>query len=90
MVCVIAIQTCKSAGVISYRDFNSDEAKKCESTAVGPAQPGPARLTLTRPRVPHLRPFDRDDLHQHQSLAISLDPRLHHLQESDDHLDRVR
>ncbi|KAF2115049.1 hypothetical protein BDV96DRAFT_493992 [Lophiotrema nucula] len=27
-VCVIAIQSCKSAGVITYRDFNSDEAKK--------------------------------------------------------------
>ncbi len=30
VVCVIAIQTCKTFGVISYRDFNSDEAKKCE------------------------------------------------------------
>lgn len=29
VVCVIAIQTCKSLGVINYRDFNSDEAKKC-------------------------------------------------------------
>lgn len=29
VVCVIAIQSCKSFGVITYRDFNSDEAKKC-------------------------------------------------------------
>lgn len=29
IVCVIAIQTCKFSGVITYRDFNSDEAKKC-------------------------------------------------------------
>lgn len=29
IVCVIAISACKSAGVITYRDFNSDEAKKC-------------------------------------------------------------
>lgn len=29
VVCVIAIQSCKSSGVITYRDFNSDEAKKC-------------------------------------------------------------
>ena len=29
MVCVIAIQTCKTFGVITYRDFNSDEARKC-------------------------------------------------------------
>jgi GDP-mannose transporter len=28
VVCVIAIQSCKSAGAITYRDFNSDEAKK--------------------------------------------------------------
>ncbi|KAI9826832.1 MAG: GDP-mannose transporter into the lumen of the Golgi [Thelocarpon impressellum] len=28
VVCVIAIQTCKTFGVITYRDFNSDEAKK--------------------------------------------------------------
>ncbi|KAF2199310.1 Golgi GDP-mannose transporter [Delitschia confertaspora ATCC 74209] len=28
VVCIIAIQTCKSAGLINYRDFNSDEAKK--------------------------------------------------------------
>ena len=31
VVCVIAIQTCKTFGVITYRDFNSDEARKCES-----------------------------------------------------------
>ncbi|KAI9697944.1 MAG: GDP-mannose transporter into the lumen of the Golgi [Candelina mexicana] len=28
VVCVIAIQTCKTMGVITYRDFNSEEAKK--------------------------------------------------------------
>ncbi|KAI9810998.1 MAG: GDP-mannose transporter into the lumen of the Golgi [Pycnora praestabilis] len=28
VVCVVAIQTCKSFGFITYRDFNSDEAKK--------------------------------------------------------------
>ncbi|KAI9677631.1 MAG: GDP-mannose transporter into the lumen of the Golgi [Caeruleum heppii] len=28
VVCVVAIQACKTMGVISYRDFNSDEAKK--------------------------------------------------------------
>ena len=26
----MAIQTCKTFGVIQYRDFNSDEAKKCK------------------------------------------------------------
>lgn len=30
VVCVIAIQTCKTLGIIQYRDFNSDEARKCE------------------------------------------------------------
>ncbi|KAK2765917.1 GDP-mannose transporter into the lumen of the Golgi [Arachnomyces sp. PD_36] len=28
LVCVFAIQSCKSMGVITYRDFNSDEARK--------------------------------------------------------------
>ncbi|KAF2474214.1 UDP-galactose transporter [Lindgomyces ingoldianus] len=28
VVCVVAISTCKSAGVITYRDFNTDEARK--------------------------------------------------------------
>ncbi|ERF69040.1 GDP-mannose transporter [Endocarpon pusillum Z07020] len=28
IVCVVAIQTCKSSGVINYRDFKVDEAKK--------------------------------------------------------------
>lgn len=28
VVCIAAIQTCKTAGFITYRDFNSDEAKK--------------------------------------------------------------
>lgn len=29
IVCVVAIQTCKSSGIITYRDFKADEAKKC-------------------------------------------------------------
>ncbi|KAL8724893.1 MAG: hypothetical protein Q9181_006636 [Wetmoreana brouardii] len=28
VICVVAIQMCKSSGIISYRDFNSDEARK--------------------------------------------------------------
>ncbi|KAL8734516.1 MAG: hypothetical protein Q9166_001416 [cf. Caloplaca sp. 2 TL-2023] len=28
VVCVVAIQMCKSSGIITYRDFNSDEARK--------------------------------------------------------------
>ncbi|KAL8693662.1 MAG: hypothetical protein Q9218_001572 [Villophora microphyllina] len=28
IVCVVAIQVCKSSGIITYRDFNSDEARK--------------------------------------------------------------
>ncbi|KAE8148221.1 GDP-mannose transporter [Aspergillus avenaceus] len=28
IVCIIAIQTCKSSGLITYRDFSGDEAKK--------------------------------------------------------------
>ena len=29
IVCVIAIQSCKTAGIITYRDFNQEEARKC-------------------------------------------------------------
>jgi GDP-mannose transporter len=29
VVCVLAISICKATGVITYRDFNSEEAKKC-------------------------------------------------------------
>lgn len=29
VVCVAAISVCKASGVITYRDFNSEEAKKC-------------------------------------------------------------
>ncbi|KAF4255234.1 hypothetical protein CNMCM8057_004764 [Aspergillus fumigatus] len=29
IVCIVAIQTCKVSKLITYRDFNSDEAKKC-------------------------------------------------------------
>jgi hypothetical protein len=29
VVCVVAISICKALGIISYRDFNSEEAKKC-------------------------------------------------------------
>ncbi|EEQ29144.1 GDP-mannose transporter into the lumen of the Golgi [Microsporum canis] len=28
IICIIAIQSCKTMGLINYRDFNSDEAKK--------------------------------------------------------------
>lgn len=34
IVCVVAIQACKSMGVITYRDFNSDEARKCISNSL--------------------------------------------------------
>lgn len=40
IVCVIAIQSCKTSGVITYRDFNSDEARKCRpKLARRPAPP---------------------------------------------------
>ena len=32
IVCVVAIQSCKTAGLITYRDFKTDEAKKCQLT----------------------------------------------------------
>jgi GDP-mannose transporter len=33
IICVIAIQSCKSSGIITYRDFNLDEARKCMTRA---------------------------------------------------------
>ena len=30
VVCVLAISICKATGIITYRDFNSDEARKCK------------------------------------------------------------
>lgn len=30
VVCVVAIQMCKSLNIIQYRDFNADEARKCK------------------------------------------------------------
>jgi GDP-mannose transporter len=29
IVCIVAIQGCKAAGIITYRDFKTEEAKKC-------------------------------------------------------------
>ena len=43
VVCIIAIQSCKSAGVITYRDFKSDEAKKCMFS------PNPPTIVLQSP-----------------------------------------
>jgi hypothetical protein len=34
VVCVAAISICKAAGFINYRDFNTDEAKKCTQSPV--------------------------------------------------------
>lgn len=31
-MCIVAIQSCKTMGIISYRDFNKDEARKCTYT----------------------------------------------------------
>jgi GDP-mannose transporter len=39
VVCVAAISICKGTGIITYRDFNTDEAKKCRHT---PASKGRA------------------------------------------------
>jgi len=33
VVCVLAIQTCKTFGIIQYRDFNTDEARKCKAAS---------------------------------------------------------
>lgn len=30
-MCIVAIQACKAGGLITFRNFNTDEAKKCKS-----------------------------------------------------------
>ena len=59
VVCVIAIQVCKSFGIIQYRDFNVDEAKKCEQNV----SPAPRLQQLTAFRVPRVVISHRYDLY---------------------------
>lgn len=40
-------------------------------------------------RVPRLPPPDWYDIHQYQSPAVSVNSSLYHLQEFDNHLDRI-
>ena len=61
VVCVIAIQLCKSFGIIQYRDFNVDEAKKCEQNA----PPRPRFQQLTAFRVPRVTISHRYDIYQY-------------------------
>ena len=86
VVCVIAIQVCKSFGIIQYRDFNVDEAKKCEQNVA----PGPRFQRLTAFRVPRVIISHRHDIHQYQGPPIPFDSCLHYLQKFDDHTDCLR
>lgn len=61
VVCVIAIQLCKSFGIIQYRDFNVDEAKKCEYNV----SPGPKFQQLTAFRVPRVIISHRYDIYEY-------------------------
>lgn len=47
VVCVIVIEGCKRSGVISYRDFNADEAKKCMRSSIPYTTTAPKAGILT-------------------------------------------
>lgn len=47
VVCIVAIQTCKACGIITYRDFSADEARKCMQFQ---RQPYPLKQMLTESR----------------------------------------
>ena len=47
VVCVLAISICKASGVITYRDFNSEEAKKCTWKKIPPPSPLWPRIART-------------------------------------------
>ena len=84
VICTVAIQSLKSAGVITYRDFKTDEAKKCRPAILA------AKNALTSiPRVSDITSSNRHDLYFHQSFTIPFSPRLHNLQELDDHIDCI-
>ena len=86
VVCVIAIQCCKSFGIIQYRDFNVDEAKKCEHDVLL----GRRFQQLTAFRVPRIIISHCYDIYEHQGPPIPLDSCLHHLQKFNDHINRLR
>lgn len=59
-VCVVAIQSCKTAGIITYRDFKTDEAKKCETLTRGSDEKQANFYRVSRLAATH-----RHDLHRH-------------------------
>lgn len=76
VVCVLAIQICKSSGMITYRDFNTDEARKCMNALLRENR----LQALTRSyRVPRIIIAYRYHIYQHQGPSVPLDPRLHYI-----------
>jgi hypothetical protein len=85
VVCIVAISFCKASGIITYRDFNSEEARKCKWSSKSET------TTLANlSRVPHCPSPHWHDLHEHLGAQVPLDSRLHHLQEPDYHSHRIR
>ena len=87
VVCIVAIQACKSLDIITYRDFNTDEARKCNSPAFSLLDIVPADFSLRVSRVPT---SGRHDIHRHKSPAIPFHSRIHDLQESHNYHNRIR
>ena len=80
----MAIQSFKSSGVIQFRDFNIEEARKCN---VSPDVPNLRRLTYQR--VPNLAPSDRNDLHRNLGAEVPVHSSVYDIQELDNHSHRI-
>ena len=93
MVCLVSLLAAKNFRVVSFRDFNIEEAKKCTtprqtlfrylSLSLFPFL-RLCSMFLTR-RVSNLVPPCPHDLHLRQSPSIHLHPNIHNLQESNHH-----
>ena len=76
---MLAVHTCKSVGLITYRNFKTDEARKCKTPTVAIC----TAKVLIFCRVSRLGIAGGHDLHRFQGAAIPVYPGIYHLQELD-------
>jgi len=80
MVCLISLLIAKNFRAISFRDFNTDEARKCIIHELNKY----LRLTLLC-RVSDILSSRINDLHVCEGSSIYFHPDIHNIQELDDH-----
>lgn len=78
MVCLISLLAAKNFRVVSFRDFNIEEARKC-TPSTSPLLTS-TYITNALCRVTNLLSPRPNDLHLRQSITIHLHPNLHNLQ----------